>query len=417
MAYRWTMHRLRDAAGNETSGPKPLSLWWLARAAAEETLQGSPLAAAWLKLFRAHLDPDETYWLTWAEDLAQSAELRRAYSGLYGRFAARALLTAHFGFSRFTSLKRNGIVIPSSIRVNREKKGDIPDWLAWDDTAGRHVLCEAKGSLTANDFMTAGTPKCVTEGKAQFGRVSCTAPSGIALNPACWVAASRWSTKERGGQAATLLWDPPSDHQPFPEEAKVRHREAMTRAWLDSLAPALGWRSGADLLSGERKANALDIRAETGPIPPEEDWPLLPRASPAALSDDRVRAEQTRQVVQHLKSDLSTSDLYRPDWVDNQRPSEKAALEGRYISALITPFGVRPIRDAADVQELLRVQERARALEQPAMLVGIPIGLDPAAALSDVLWLDGAGIARSGDLAVFDLRRVEVGSRNAAEQD
>ena len=57
---------------------------------------------------------------------------------------------------------------------------------------------------------------------------------------------------------------------------------------------------------------------------------------------------------------------------------------------------------------MLRAQERAQRLEQSAMLVGVPLGLDIAGALTDQLWLDGAGIARSQDLAVFDLRRIQV---------
>ncbi len=332
MTYRWTMHRLYDEAGNDTSGPKAMSLWWLARAAAEETLQGSPLAASWLKLFRSHLDPTEAYWLKWAEDLAQSAELRRAYSGLYGRFAARALLTAHLGFSRFVSLKRNGVDVPGSIQVERSKRGDIPDWLAWDDRAGRHVLCEAKGSLTANDFLASATPKCVTEGKAQFDRVTSIGPSGP-LTPACWVAASRWSTELRGGQAATLLWDPPTDHKPFSEEAQARHREAMTRAWLDSLAPGLGWRDGNDLLSDRRAENALLVHAGPGQIPVEEDWPMITKPPQAALSEGELRTENTQRVFQQVASTLTVETLYNADWLNHARSSEKIALERRYISS------------------------------------------------------------------------------------
>ncbi len=407
MAYRWTMHRVYDAAGSDTSGPSPLSLWWLARAAAEETLQGSPLAASWLKLFRGHLSASETYWLQWAEDLAQSAELRRTYSGLYGRFTARALLTAHLGLSRFISLGRNGVEVPGSISVERIKKGDIPDWIAWDDRAARHVLCEAKGSLTANDFLGTGPPKCVVEGKAQFDRVHCSGPTGT-LSPARWVAASRWATELRGGQATTLLWDPPSDHEPLPEELARRSREAMTRAWLDSLAPALGWRDASELLSGEREGSAVIVRAKPGPIPHEADWPLANTSEAADLAGARARAESTPRIVTQVATTLSTSALYQADWVSQERPSEKVALERRFVSALVTPYGVRPIRGAADVEELLRARDRAQTLEQPAMLVGIPLGLDPAAALSDDLWLDGAGIARSQDLAVFDLRRIDV---------
>ncbi|MGA0601429.1 hypothetical protein ACO2Q3_12065 [Caulobacter sp. KR2-114] len=339
--------------------------------------------------------------------MAQSAELRRAYSGLYGRFAARALLTAHLGIGRFISLKREGIEVPKSISVKRISKGDIPDWLAWDDRAQQHVLCEAKGSLTANDFLAAGQPKCVKEGKDQFLRVHCTDPNGP-VYPARWVAASRWSTDRRSGQAASLLWDPPTDHEPVSEEISRNHREAITRAWLDSLAPGLGWRDANELLADQRAASAITVRAEPGEIPDEEDWPEVGDMPLAKVSAAQARSTEMEKVITRVVSTLSSDDVYREDWVSAGRPPEPKALEAQYLSALVTPYGVRPIRGASDVDELRTAQDRAQRREQPAMLVGIPLGLDPAARLSDALWMDGGGIARTGDLAVFDLRRIEI---------
>lgn len=49
---------------------------------------------------------------------------------------------------------------------------------------------------------------------------------------------------------------------------------------------------------------------------------------------------------------------------------------------------------------LLRQQDRARKHEDAAMLVGIPIGLDPKRRSEDGDRLDGAGIASPNDLAV-----------------
>ena len=159
VSFRWTWHRVVDSSGNDKKGHAAISMWWIARAAAEETLQGSPLVSAWMKLFRTHLSTRDDYWLRWRGDLAESAELRRTYSGLYGRFVARALLTHHLGFTRFLSLKRNGLEVQGSVKVERTNGGDIPDWLAWDDRHSRFVLGEAKGSLTARDFLSPGTPK------------------------------------------------------------------------------------------------------------------------------------------------------------------------------------------------------------------------------------------------------------------
>ncbi|MDR7117380.1 hypothetical protein [Caulobacter sp. BE254] len=419
-SYRWTMHRVYDATGNDTLGPAAISMWWLARAAAEETLQGSPLASAWLKLFRSHLSVDDPYWFRWAEDLAQSAELRRAYSGLYGRFVARALLSAHLGINRFVSLKRNGVVIPGSVAVTRISKGDIPDWIAWDDRASRHVLCEAKGSLTSRDFLAPGVPKCVKEGKAQFDRVETTGASGK-LYPARWVAATRWVTDHRGGTPATLLWDPPQDHRPFSEDEAARHREAMTRAWLDSIAPGLGWRDADELLAPDRSRMAIVVNAEPGPVPPSQDWPELPdndlpliaRLTEVARLDRFVAQRRPvpsdgPQDVADLAGAQSGSQTYQASWLPRPRGPEAKPHQGDYIAALATPFGLRPMRTRADFDLLRRAQDRARDLEEPAMIIGLPVGMDPGAAPAQTTWLDGAGISRKQDLAVFDLRRVKV---------
>ena len=146
--YRWTQHRVVNAQGNDKIGHAPIRMWWVAHVAAEETLTGSPLMSAWLKLFRTLLSTEDNYWLRWRGNLAESTELRRAYSGLYGRFFARALLGHHLGFTCFCLLKRNGLNIRDKIKVKRINRGDIPDWIAWDQRNSRLVLCEAKGSLT-----------------------------------------------------------------------------------------------------------------------------------------------------------------------------------------------------------------------------------------------------------------------------
>ncbi|HYJ84149.1 MAG TPA: hypothetical protein VEW26_15050, partial [Allosphingosinicella sp.] len=250
MSYRWARHRVFDEQGKDKTGLAAISLWWMARAAAEETLQGSPLVAAWLKLFATQLSTADTYWLRWRGDLAESAELRRAYSGLYGRFVARALLERHLGLSRFISLGRNGVDIPGSAKVLRVHTGDIPDWIAWDERNARFVLGEAKGSLTGTDFLAQDGPKCVHSGKEQFERVQ-TYVSGRLIEPGRWVAATRWATDERNGYPVTVLWDPPVDERPFSEEEAERHRLAIGRAWFDSIAPGFGLDNAEDLIGGE----------------------------------------------------------------------------------------------------------------------------------------------------------------------
>lgn len=385
-------------------------MWWIAHAAAEETLQGSPLVSAWLKLFRAHLSTRDD-WLRWRGDLAESTELRRAYSGLYGRFFARALLTQHLGFTRFRSLRRNGLKIPNGAEVKRTDDGDIPDWLAWDDQHSRLVLGEAKGSLTARDFLAPGTPKCVENGQSQFERVT-TFDQGRYVRPTHWVAATRWATEKRSGKPVTILWDPPGEDARFGEEEAARHRAAMTHAWLDSIAAGMGWTGADDLLSRERRREALVIRAEPGSIAQSDDWPLLEDDSSHDLmvsgpGETREETENAERLdFEDPIGELGDSDLYTDTRILMPPDPEPPALHRAYIAALITRFGIRPVKTADDLEAIRRSQEAAQRLEEPAMMVGVPLDIDPASGMSEGTWLSGAGIAQPGGLAVFDLRQV-----------
>lgn len=425
---RWTRHRVVDGYGNDRSGLATISMWRVARAAAEETLQGSPLAPAWLKLFRGQLSTRERYWLRWKGDFGESAELRRAYSGLYGRFFARAMLAHHLGLTRFLSLKRNGLSITDSVDIRRISSGDIPDWIAWDDANAQFVLCEAKGSLSAKDFLAPGMPKCIAQGKAQFGRVE-TYDSGRRIHPGQWVAATRWSTDRRTVAPATLLWDPPVRSEPFTPEDAQRHRAAMNAAWLDSIAPGLGARGGRELFSTERRKAAIVIRAEPGPIPDEDDWAETESDEHEWLFDRDISAEayslpSTGDTFPGHSDPSSTAEFVKTTMLDNLITSpvyadrskleapkgETSPLESAFIAATITRFGIRPVRSVTDFDALKRDRDAALERAEPAMLIGIPTDFDANKSKETKTWLDGAGISSTNGLALFDLRRVSFGS-------
>lgn len=412
-SYRWTEHRLRDGAGNDSVGKIPISLWWVAKAAAEETLQGSPMVAGLLKLFRSQLSQIELSDLRWRGDFAESAEIRRAYSGLYGRFFARAMLTHHIGLSRFVSLKRDGVQIPGSVHVKRISKGDIPDWIAWSDARANFALCEAKGSLTAHDFLTLNGPKCVHEGKAQFRRVA-TSLGGVDINPDEWVAASRWSTDERTIVPKTILWDPPGKDPGFSPEEADEQKAAMTQAWLQSLAPGLGWSTAKDLTSEAKSEAAIVVRAEPGDLDDDGFWAdEISERSSVSPHTDVVR----RQAVEpdnlneqgHSFEKLADSRFYadRQNLLEPPRPELKVHT-GEYLAAIVTRFGVRPIRSKGEFEAIQIDQERARRMQEPAMLICLPLDISNKLERSSEVWVDGAGIASSNDISLFDLRKVEI---------
>ncbi len=421
LSTRWTYHRYNPGGGSPTfGGMVPINLWRVAHAAALETLQGAPLVHSWLSLFRSHLSQREPRLLRWGGDFAESAEMRRAYSGLYGRFFARALLSHHLSITRFVSLKRDGISLHNSISVDRNTNGDIPDWLGWDARRSRFVLAEAKGSLSSDDFMRYDGPSCIHAGKAQFSRVSATIGSRP-VQPDRWVAATRWSTDVRGGTPISILWDPPSDDAAFSEEEAMQHRAAIDKAWLNSIAPGLGWSNGSELTDQARERSAVFVSAAPGPIPENEDWPFAASdksrqskvdvgSSPPTVPYD-IQYALRRQIFQEAREDwpLPEASLF----AENRRLLEVDAPEEvhhqqKYSSALVTRFGVRPIRTKADYDELLRSQERAQRLIEPAMLIGLPLNFTSEIETKQIEWLDGAGIAPPHDLAVFDLRRIKL---------
>ncbi len=132
-----------------------------------------------------------------------------------------------------------------------------------------------------------------------------------------------------------------------------------------------------------------------------------------AIFAEATTAGTPRQVEGARKRDiedpigeLRDSQLYADTTTLLPPGQESSTHEHPYIAALITRFAVRPVRTSDDIDTMRRAQELARDRVEPAMLVGIPLGIDPTSITIDGIWLDGAGIAQPGNLAVFDLGQV-----------
>ena len=369
MPYRWTHLRKVDQHGSTgVSGEWPISLFRAALCAAEETIQGSPFASAWLRLFQDHLSTSEQRMLRWRGNLGSSSEVRRAYSGLYGRYFARALLAGELGITDFIPLdlprktyrKRDF----GAVTVCRVSKGDVPDWIAWDPRRLGHVLCEAKGRLTgrSQDFLT-GEPACIKGGKAQFERIEVTNSGNTRVATRNWVAANRWSTDADGEQAVSLLWDPPSDGESLtPEEARG-HGEAMRRHRLEALARGLG-----------NPEFTVRIRA--------------------IGSDGEVPSSET---------DAKRGSPFGPFESPSREPHE-----GCYHAAIITPLGIRAIHDGNDLNAARAAVENFASTDEAVMIFGLAKGTSKTLESGQALWLSDNGIVSADGSALFDLKSVEV---------
>ena len=359
------MRTVDPGAGLNVVDGKWLNLWWAALAAADETIQGGPLAPAWLRLFEAHLSGSETTMLRWRGHLGESAEMRRAYSGMYGRYFARAVLTAELGITHFVPLQTNTTVIPGGVTVTRVGSGDIPDWIAWDPGAGCHVLCEAKGRLSESEgrFLY-GKPGCIDPGKAQFDKVEVTGSGGRRIATRNWIAANLWSTDRVKRRPVSLLWDPPGEGEELTREEAERHAQAMRRQRDATVAARLG--------NPERRVRIA--------ITPSDD-------------DMGTRSVQAAE-------DSRSGAIER---------SSREPHEGDYLAAVITPLGVRPIRDEDDLQAALAMREHAGDTGEPAMIFGLAKAGPQTSKTGELPWLSENGIASPDGLSLFNLRNVEIG--------
>ena len=367
MPYRWTNIRLVDPGKNlDVSKYRPLSLWQPALAAAEETIQGGSLAVAraWLRLFEAHLSRSETAMLRWRGHLGENGEMRRAYSGLYGRYFARALLAAELDITDFIPLNRNTTRIPGGVEVTRVNRNDIPDWIAWDRQARCHVLCEAKGRLSESKgkFWT-GKPACINAGKAQFERVEVTDSRGQRLATRDWIVANLWSTDKNKRRPISLLWDPPGDGISLTDEETRRHAAAMRR---------------------HRNASIL-----------------------ARLHDPelivRIVISPSGNSIPSLPTEAADDSQFFPTTRPSQEPHE-----GNYQAAVITLLGIHPIRSGDDLYTAYAIRERVERTGEPAMIFGVAEGIVHPAETRQLPWLSDNGIASSDGLSLFDLRNVEI---------
>ena len=393
MSYRYAFTRIVDpGVGTDVVEIGPFDLWWAAISAAEETIQGSPLAPAWLGLFQEHLSQVDRSELRWGGDLAESAEMRGAYSALYGRFFGRAFLASRLGFRDFIPLQSDRTPVENVAEVTRVNRGDVPDWIAWDPRSRSYVLAEAKGRLGGTLWgYLSQTPACIRSGKAQFQRVEVRDAQRRRIATTNWVAANLWCTDRRGRGPVCLLWDPDGEGEQLLEEEVPRHAAAVRRQRLGSITAALGHPGFPD---GSTEPSGRIVRIAAAPSEPPEADELL--AVPQGLEDGRL----------FLGTDAESVAVTRRE--AEPRSGERHVDE--YVAAIVTRFGIAPIVDQSGVDAARRAQDRAGSEDEPALIYGISAGALAGPETDRRGWLSGGGIVSRDGAGLFDITQVEMGA-------
>ena len=339
-------------------------------------MQGGPLTSAWLYLFASHLSRDETRKLRWGGDLAESAEMRRAYSAMYGRYFSRALLESRFRLTDFIPLHTNSTTIENGVTVNRIERGDIPDWIAWDPVSGSYVLAEAKGRLTGNDSdFLHQTPRCIKEGKAQFQRVEVRDTYGRKIRTRNWVVANLWSTDERKREPVSLLWGSETGGETLSENEVRRNEVAIRQHRIAKIAIVLGRQNSLH-------KNANDV------------------------------GQTIRISIQPSVSD--GFDAIQPAWENIEREREnlgeetaREAHEDVYVAALITPLGIRPILTEDDIEFVYLAQEKMQYGNEVAMIYGLSRNAVLTERHEGEQWLSTGGIVSPDGTGLFNLKDID----------
>lgn len=222
------------------SYPVSFDLRWAAWGASVETLQIDLVAGGWMSLFAALLEPVPQTELRWlADGPGANAEVKRAYSALFGRFFGRGALRRDHS-CRWLRQVKNNLELAPGVYLRRKPgyEGDLPDWVGWDDRNRCFVVAEAKGSHDQGNWGS-GTPPPLKTALTQLERVNIVDSSGP-IQFKTWAVACRWGTTTNNKVPTIITCDPQSDGRKLSERESASMREAMRRQWTADLLDGLG---------------------------------------------------------------------------------------------------------------------------------------------------------------------------------
>lgn len=242
-----------------------LDLALVAHAAAVETLQIDLVAKGWVGMFGALLAPgSDSSPLVWAADgPGGEAEIKRAYSGLFGRFFGRAVLRHEHGCVGLRQV-RDGMELAPGIHLHRKipgLRGDLPDWVGWSPSKGCFSICEAKGSHEKASW-SGRHPPILEAADDQLNRVHVLDSAGR-LQTKDWVVASRWGTVVNAKDTTIITVDPLTEGRALSRAEARRAGRSAYVLWLADLLEGMGRSAIAE---GLRNDGGLNRALEDGEL-------------------------------------------------------------------------------------------------------------------------------------------------------
>ncbi|GGL81397.1 hypothetical protein [Wenxinia marina] len=218
----------------------------VARCAWNEILQTAPRSTSLFGLLEDLLEPGPN--LVWRDrGPGRGTEMRRSFSGLFGRFFARAYLEQHHDFVWFTAIDGDSFHLSPSWRVIRKPRSqtEMPDWIC--ARPGELAIGEAKGSHQKGNATRGGMPGPIktADGQIQGIRVQKGVRRGSktiwqSKRPKGWAVMSRWGLANPARDPFLYALDPETEGEtPKPEEISELV-QAVARTYVEQTALGLG---------------------------------------------------------------------------------------------------------------------------------------------------------------------------------
>ena len=218
----------------------------VARCAWNEILQTAPRSTSLFAFLEDLLEPGPN--LVWDDNgPGRGTEMRRSFSGLFGRFFARAYLQMHHDFVWFAAIDGDDFHLSPSWRVRRKpgSQNEMPDWIC--ARPGELAIGEAKGSHQKGNATRGGMPGPIktADGQIRGVRVEKRIRTGSRTiwrpkRLKGWAVMSRWGLANPPRDPFLYALDPETDGEELTPEEIDALVQAVARTSVEQTALGLG---------------------------------------------------------------------------------------------------------------------------------------------------------------------------------
>ena len=237
----------------------------VARAAWGEILQTAPASNSLFAFLEDLLEPGSD--LIWRDGgPGRGTEMRRSFSGLFGRFFARAYLEVHHDFTWFVAIDGDNFPLSPHWRVKRATRAEMPDWIC--AKPGQLAIAEAKGSHQKGNVTGATRPGPIrtAEGQIRGVRVQKRTRTMRGLrwhnrSVKGWAVMSRWGVAAPSRAPFLYALDPKTEGEDLTEDERDDLVQAVARTYVEQTSLGLGLLKSIDgetLLPAPRRTVRVD---------------------------------------------------------------------------------------------------------------------------------------------------------------